>query len=240
MKQYLRSLSTSFLLVTCMAAVATAQGVGPAPKPTPKPAPIPPNRTIPYGDPKTVQPDLGTIQNSIYTNTYFNLRIPVPTGWNVHDAESKRRLMQTGNEELSAAKPEMADKLNKSLQRTLNLLAVDNLNTPAADGGAAALLVGAEPIPAGHTMTTTQYMETTKRLVLGVSGYEMVEEIHTETIGGATCGVMSVKRVMPGVTLRQKYIGIIKKGYALFLVTAYTNDETGRVLDDILKNSKLN
>lgn len=224
-----------------MAAVATAQGVKPAPQTAPQTAPpSPPNRTIPYGDPKSSQPDLGTIQNSVYTNNYFNLRIPVPAGWNVHDAESKRRLMQTGNDELSAAKPEMADKLNTSLQRTLNLLALDNLNVLPADGGAAALLVGAEPIPAGRTMTAMQYMETTKRLVMGVPGYEMVEDIHTETIGGAACGVMSVKRVMPGVTLRQKYVGIIRKGYALFLVTAYTNDEAGRALEDVLKKSKLN
>ncbi|HEX8424047.1 MAG TPA: hypothetical protein VF634_11575 [Pyrinomonadaceae bacterium] len=237
MKQYLRSLATSFALATSMAAVAAAQGAGPAPKTAPTPQP---NRPIPQGAAKTSQPDLGTIQNSVYTNIYFNLRIPVPAGWNVHDAESKRRLMQTGNEELSAAKPEMAGKLNTSLQRTLNLLALDNLNVLPAGGGAAALLVGAEPIPAGSTMTATQYMETTKRLVMGVPGYEMVQDIHTETIGGAACGVMSVKRVMPGVTLQQKYIGIIRKGYALFLVTAYTNDEAGRALEDVLKKSKLN
>jgi hypothetical protein len=68
----------------------------------------------------------------------------------------------------------------------------------------------------------------------------MVEEIHTETIGGAAVGAMTLKRAMPGVTMNQKYIGIVRKGYAIFLVTAYTNDEAGRTLDDILKRSKLN
>jgi hypothetical protein len=148
--------------------------------------------------------------------------------------------MQSGNEELSAAKPEMAQGFDKSLQRTLNLLAFDNLNVASGVGGAAAMLVGAELIPAGQTMTAAQYMETTKRLVMGVSGYEMVEEIHTETIGGVECGAMTLKRVLPGVTMKQKYIGLIRKGYAIFLVTAYTSEEAGRTLDDILKKSKLN
>jgi hypothetical protein len=237
MRRYIPSLSTSFALTIFMAAGAMAQAGRPQPKATPS---AQPNRTIPYGDPKTKQPDLGTIQNSVYTNDYFSLRIPVPAGWNVHDEEGKRRIMQTGNEELSAAKPDMAKSLDKSLQRTLNLLAFDNLNLASGDGGAAALLVGAEPIPFGQTMTTAQYMATTKRLVLGVSGYEMVEEIHTETIGGAECGVMTVKRVLPGVTMKQKYIGLIRKGYAVFFVSAYTNDDAGRTLDDILKRSKLN
>jgi hypothetical protein len=237
MKRYLRSLSTSFVLATLMAALATAQTASPQAKPAPPT--LPPKSSI-VEDPTTSQPDLGTIQDSIYTNTYFNLRIPVPSGWNVHDAESKRRLMQTGKEELSAAQPEKSASLDKSLQRTLNLLAFDNLNVSSAAGGAAALVVGAEPIPAGQTLTVPQYMEITKRLVLGVSGYEMLEDIHSETIGGASVGAMTVQRVRPGGTLKQKYIGLIRKGYAIFLVTAYTNEDAGRTLDDIFKRSKLN
>lgn len=236
MKRYIRSLSTSFVLATFMAAIATAQGIGPAPKPLPTPPPKP----IAYGDPKISQPDLGSVENSVYTNNYFSLRIPVPAGWNIHDMESKRRIMQTGNEELSAAKPEMSQSLNRSLQRTLNLLAFDNLNLPSHEAGPVALIVGAEPIPSGQTMTVTQYMETTKRLVMSVAGYEMLEDIHIETIGGAECGAMTVKRAMQGITLKQKYVGIIRKGYAIFLVTAYTNEDAGRTLDDILKRSKLN
>lgn len=196
--------------------------------------------TIPEAEPKTTKPDFGTIQNSVYTNDYFRLRIPLPAGWNIHDEESRRRIMQTGNDELSAAQPSMAQSLDKSLQRTLNLLALDNLNMAPSHGGTAALMVGAEPIPSGQTITTMQYMETTKRLVLGVAGYEMVQDIHTETIGGAECGVMTVKRVMPGVTLKQKYIGLVRKGYAIFLVTAYTNEAAGLALDDIILRSKLN
>ena len=239
MKRNLRFLSTSFVLATFMAAVATAQTATPDAKP--KPPGLPPKSSI-VEFPKSPQPDLGTIQNSVYTNDFFSLRIPLPTGWNVHDEASKRRIMQTGNEELSAAKPETAQSLNKSLQRTLNLLAFDNLNVRASgDGGAAALLVGAEPIPASQTMTVLQYMETTKRLVMGVPGYEVVEDIHMETIGGAECGAMTLKRAMPGgVTMKQKYVGMIRKGYAIFLVTAYTSENAGRTLDDILKRSKLN
>ena len=236
MRQSIRLLSTAFVLATFMAAQVMAQAGSPQPKTAPSTQPKP----VPYGDPKTKTPDLGTIQNSVYTNDYFSLRIPVPAGWNVHDEESRRRIMQTGNDELSASKPSMAQSLEKSLQRTLNLLAFDNLNTASSNGGAAALIVGAEPIPAGQTMTTSQYMQTTKRLVMGVAGYELVEEIHTETIGGAECGVMTMKRTLPGVTLKQKYVGLVRKGYAIFIVTAYTTEDAGRTLDDILKRSKLN
>lgn len=239
MKRNLRSLSTSFVLATFMAAVATAQTASPQPKTAPTVQPSKPIAAA-AADTKSPQPDLGAIQNSVYTNNFFSLRIPVPAGWNVHDEASKRRIMQTGNQELSAAKPETAQSLNRSLQRTLNLLAFDNLNVRTADGGAAALIVGAERIPAGQTMTVLQYMETTKRLVAGVSGYEVLEDIHIETIGGAECGVMTMKRAMPGVTLKQKYVGIIRKGYAIFLITAYTDENAGRTLDDILKQSKLN
>ncbi|HEY0099819.1 MAG TPA: hypothetical protein VGB76_12805 [Pyrinomonadaceae bacterium] len=237
MKRYLRALSTSFALATFMAAVATAQTAGPAARPEQPPRPP---KSITPKEPVGAQPDLGTIQNSVYTNDYFRLRIPVPAGWNIHDEASKRRLMQSGNEELSASKPEMAGKLDKSLQRTLNLLALDNLTIPSTGGGSAALLIGAEPIPRGQTLTVAQYMETTKRLVMSVPGYEMVEEIHTETIGGAECSAMTLKRNLAGVTMKQKYIGIIRKGYALFFVTAYTNEDAGRTLDDILKGSRLN
>lgn len=237
MKRYLRLLSTSFLMTTFMVAIAAAQPASPGSKTTPTPQPPKP---VADADRKSPQPDLGSIQNSVYTNDYFSLRIPVPTGWNVHDEASKRRIMQSGNEELSASKPEIAKGLDNSLQRTLNLLAFDNLNVASNDGGAAALLIGAERIPTGQTMTVPQYMETTKRLVMAVPGYEVVEDIHVETIGGAECGAMTLKRAMQGVTMKQKYIGLIRKGYAIFLVTAYTNEDAGRKLDDILKQSKLN
>lgn len=238
MKRYLPLFSTSFLLTTLLAATVTAQSARPQPKP--KTAPPQSQGRVPDVTVKNLRPGLGSVKNSVYTNDYFNLRIPVPVGWNVHDEESKRRIMQSGSEQLSTAKPEMADRLDNSLQRTLNLLALDNLNTAAKDGGTAALLVGAEPIPQGQTLTVRQYMETTKRLVMGVPGYELVEEIHTETIGGVECGVMSVKRVMSGITLNQKYIGFIRKQHAIFLVTAYTTEEAGGKLDDVLKRSKLN
>jgi hypothetical protein len=237
MKRYLRLLSASFLLVTFMVAIAVAQTSTPGAQP--KSPGLPPKSSI-VEFPQSPQPDLGSIQNSLYTNDFFNLRIPVPAGWNIHDEASKRRIMQTGNDELTAAKPETAQSLNKSLQRTLNLLAFDNLNVASSDGGAAALLVGAERIPAGQTITVLKYMETTKRLVMGVSGYETVEDIHLETIGGVECGAMTLKRVMPGGTLHQKYVGLIRKGYAVFLVTAYSNENAGRKLDDILKQSKFN
>lgn len=242
MRLNLRALPTSFVLAMFMAAVAVAQTASPQPKATPQTTPpAQPSKPVVVGnDPKAAQPDLGTIQNSVYTNNFFALRIPIPAGWNVHDEESKRRIMQTGNEELSAAKPETAQSLNQSLQRTLNLLALDNLKVATSEGGSAALLIGAERIPPGQTMTVLQYMETTKRLVMVVPGYETVEDIHLETIGGAECGTMTLKRTLPNGTLRQKYIGIIRKGYAIFLVTAYTNDNAGRTLDDILKQSKLN
>jgi hypothetical protein len=237
MKRYTRLLSASFILATFMAAVATGQSAGPQPK-TAKPAP--PDRTIPYGDPKTPQPDLGTVKDSFYTNDFFNLRIPVPAGWNVHDEASKRRIMQSGNEELSSAKPEMAKGLDNSVQRTLNLLAFDNLNVASTDTGSAALLVGAERIPAGHTLNTQQYMDTTKRVVMSVPGYEVVDDIHTENIGGIECGVMTLKRVMPNASMKQRYIGFVRKGYAIFLVTAYTNETAGRTLDDLIAKSKFN
>lgn len=237
MKRHLRSLSTSLALAIFMVVNVTAQTVKPAPKTAPSAAPP---KAVLKSEPKVSQPDLGVVENSLYTNDYFKLRIPIPAGWNVHDAESKRRIMQTGNEELTAAKPEMSENFNQSLQRTLNLLAFDNLNVATPEGGAAAMLIGAELIPAGQTMTALQYMETTKRLVLAVSGYEMIEEIHLETIGGAECGAMTVRRTLPAGTMKQKYVGIIRKGYAIFLVTAYTSEDAGRTLDDVLKKSKFN
>lgn len=220
-----------------MVASATAQSSGLQTKPA---SPTQPPKRSAYGSPKVSRPDAGSIQNSVYTNTYFKLRIPVPVGWNVHDEESKRRIMQTGNEEVVASQPEIAESLEKSLQRTLTLLAFDNSNMASNDGGVAALMAGAEPIPSGQTLTRGQYMETTKHLVLAVSGYELVEDIHNETIGGVVCSVMVVKRTLPVGTLQQKYASFIRNGYAVFIVTAYTNEAAGRTLDDIFNKIKLN
>jgi len=66
--------------------------------------------------------DAGTVKDSTYTNSYFEIRLRIPDGWQVQDNEATRALLERGRALIVGDNKNLNAQVNASLQKSLTLL----------------------------------------------------------------------------------------------------------------------
>jgi hypothetical protein len=182
--------------------------------------------------------DLGRVDNSVYTNEFFGLRLTLPTGWNVVANEVNDAALDVGKEIIKGVDKTVNAAVDKSIAKTVVLVAAGKhpFNTHGADP--AMIQCGAERL-SSVTMTSAAYMESNKKFLLNSSlKIKLVKDTYTETIGGVTFAVFDMEVVYGTMTVKQRYHATIRKGFALFIVTSYVLDEDFVTLSNILTSVK--
>jgi hypothetical protein len=214
------------VLLTLLSSYAAGQPgtVSQEPPPPPPPAPA---------------VDAGTITDSTYVNDYFGMRMTIPEGWNVYDAQGKRMIMESGRKQITAGDKKIQDGLDASIARTVNLLTASKLPQNEAGPGNAIFACGAEPVPRSVIKTGEDYLIRMKQLFKYSKETPQVEQdISSEKINGADFGVLTLRFESPGVTVRQKYWVIPKRDYALFCVSTYTNEADRLLMNKAMSSIK--
>src|SRR5437660_1050101 len=110
MKRIIFNALTHAALAALLCAHAAGQTVVQQPPPSPQPA-----------------AGAGTITDSTYVNGYFGLRLMIPEGWNVYDAQGRQMLIERGRKMLTSSDKSVQAGLDASSTRTVNLLTVTKL-----------------------------------------------------------------------------------------------------------------
>ncbi len=182
--------------------------------------------------------EMGRIENSVYINEYFGLRMNVPPNWNVVAREVNEVSLDVGKEILRSGDKSLDTAVDKSIGKTVVLLAAGKypMNSPGPDP--ALLQCGAEKL-AGPQMTSAAYLEGNKRILLASPlKLRLTRDTYTETIGGLTFAAFDLENQYAMMLVKQKYYATITKGYALFFVISYVADEDHLTLSDVLKTVK--
>jgi hypothetical protein len=178
---------------------------------------------------------VGVISESVYRNDYFGLRINIPSGWTIQGDDTKQRIKE-GGKALMVPKDETdKNEQEAAVERTLNLLSISKfpLGTPGQSN--ALFMAIAEPVPLSasgpdYMKQLKSAMEQTKVPVT------FVDDNQVETINGVQFYRLTVT-LTPGENLvRQRYYVIIKKGYALGLITTITSDSDNDTVNSILRS----
>lgn len=154
---------TALLLLLCVYAAAQTSTSPPEPPPT--------AISIPVAS--------GTIANSTYNNDYFGLRLMIPEGWTIYDAQGRRMLIEGGRKQFTSNDKTVQAQLDAGTARTVNLLTVSKLAENASGAENAIFICGAEFVPrtSSSTSATSQdYLNQVKRLLTYAKVTFKVEE----------------------------------------------------------------
>ena len=167
----------------------------------------------------------GTITDSAYVNEYFGLRLTIPEGWNVYDAQGRQLVLERGQKMLTSSDKSVQAGLDAASARTVNLLTVTKLPQDQSGMTNAVFACGAESLAGSGIKTGEDYLAALKKLLpYAQAAYQLEEDVGSESINGQDFGVLTLKVEGPAGTVRQKYYAVSKRDYALFCISTYTND----------------
>lgn len=197
-----------------------------------KPAPPPRATRLPNN---AAAAESGRLENSVYTNDYFGLRLRVPEGWNVSDRAGVEQINERGVEAFSGGSQSRKEMLDRAAQKLISLITVGKLIPGEKGDTPAMLMIVAEPIPAWFVKTGRDYNGLVKRMMLssGVK-YEM-EDAGAQTVGGLEFAVMNGSSEQPAGMVRQKFYSIVRRGHGLAIIWTYLTDQGEQEIAEVVK-----
>jgi hypothetical protein len=232
-KSVVRTLTHLFVLVTLFGAVARAQTGTTQPEAK---SIVPASPTAAQGQTGEISPaDSGVVIGSVYQNNYFGLRVRIPAGWNIEGDAVKKDLTERGKASIVPKNEQEKAQFDAAADRTLKLLIISKLPVGTPDQVNAVFMAMAEPVRV--SVTGPIYIGKLKYLLQQSKVPITIEDDQqAETINGVQFLTLTIT-IRPGESVvRQKYYVLIKRGYALGLITTIVSDGDTEVMNSILKS----
>ncbi len=186
--------------------------------------------------------DFGSIENSVYSNEYFGLKVTLPADWTVQDQEAQRKLSEDGARMLAGDDKNLKAAMRASELQTVNLFMVFKHPVGAPVDFNPSIMGMAERIRhmPGIKKGKDYLFHVKKALQAGQLKVSVTNEMSKEQIAGRDFDVMHTE--IPGGEMRihQKYYATVIKGYALVFIASFSADEEQSALKDILKSATIN
>lgn len=192
----------------------------------------PPIRVGPRS-PQTPAAASGVVTDSVFQNDYFGLRITIPPGWTVQGDDVKQKVKETAKNVIVPKSDQNKVELEAAVERTLNLLTISKF--PLGEPGQlnALVMVVAEAVPLAATGPA--YMKDLKAALKQTTVPVTVADGEVETINGVRFYTVTATLTPGEAVIRQKYYVILKKGYALGLITSIISESDTDLVNGIMK-----
>ena len=183
-------------------------------------------------------PTDGAVAGHTYTNKYFGLKINFPESWFVFNDVGKGELKEN-TKTILKPRTEMEQKaMESSLERTLNLLVVNQSLSATPEHPGANLLVVAELLPVLN-MTAAQYADVTRATLVNGTSLKIKEisEPTPERLAGEDASMLTLKvEVAEGLIAQQEYHVVMRRGWALGFVLSYVDEKQHAQLTESLQS----
>ena len=186
--------------------------------------------------------DFGTFNNSVYTNSYFEVTLTVPANWSIQDRESQERLAKVGSAAVAGNDKNLKAVFKASEMQTVTLFAVFEhpLGSPVPFNTSIMGIAEQVRQMPGIQRGRDYHFQVKKTLEAGQMQVTFPKEGNTERLGGVEFDVLDQEMIIRGLTIKQKYYTIIKKGYALSFVLSFTTDAEAVQLRKVLETVTFN
>lgn len=189
------------------------------------------------GEPGSI-PDPGRTVNGVYTNEYFGLKLKLPVGWPVQDNYIRESILDSGRKASKSKNEEVNAIVEAAAETTQNLLTVFKHSVGTSPDFNSSFIFGVERI-IDTVLDAKAYALSSKRLLLTTRpGLEFPRDVYTENLEGVKFAVIEVQSKRGDLQLKQKYYSAIMKGYALFFLLTYSNDEDLLKLEQIVRSAR--
>jgi hypothetical protein len=182
-------------------------------------------------------PDAGAVKDGVYENRFFGVSLKIPEGWQVQDAESRKKFLQKGRQLSAGKETQLQEALEQAEQNTLNLLMLFRFPLGSTESYNPGFIVVAEKLVEGAPIQSgTDYLAYAKRAMeLSRLPYSF-GAISSATLGGKSFGVMDVEVNVGKSPVKQSYRATVMKGHALVFILSYKEEEDLRSEQQILQS----
>lgn len=193
-------------------------------------------------DNKPASFDYGKVENNEYVNSYFNVRMNIPEGWNVQAQEQIDHITKVGKDIVAGDDENMKAILKASDVNSANLLGVFQHEYGAAVSFNPNFMVIAENFQQAPGIRTGKEYLFHSRKLLAQSQFQydhIDEDFGREVIDGVEFYTMNAAISMMGIDIRQIYYCTIIKGFSFNVIISYSTDQEKQVLLDVINSMKL-
>lgn len=180
--------------------------------------------------------NFGQYSQGVYTNTYFNIRVPLPQEWYVMDDESRIKLMKQGSKIVSGDNKNLKALMSAADMQSMNMLTAYAHPPGTAVETNPSIIIIAEKI--GHMpgikRGSDYHFHTKKLMEQSALSVTFPAEIYEASIGGVAFDVLDIDYNLPQGSNFQRQYCTTMKNYALLVIITFQNDEGQSRLEDIL------
>lgn len=183
--------------------------------------------------------DAGKIDGLLYKNDYFGLTMNIPENWSIQNEEAKNEMKESGKNLMENGDDAKKAGVDRSIERSVSMLAASKYPLGTPDKVNAHLLVMAEKVSAFPGIKTGKdYLLNAKKLMEGSKVKFAFKEITSEKIDGFDFDVLECTVKVQGQQVTQKYYATILREYALVFNITYTSQDDSNTLNKAIGTVK--
>lgn len=179
--------------------------------------------------------DYGSIENGVYSNDYFQMRVPFDDSWHIKSQDEMQEIAEAGKELIE----------NESYKRALEVSEINNayLFTLSQHGpddlfnyNPSLSIVAENTKMFPHVKRGRTYLEEVQKVLNQTAinyKFEMIDEAHN--IGSQNFDIMNVDLNYAGIDIKQQYYTTISKGFSLSIILSYVTEEHKAKLESMLE-----
>ena len=197
----------------------------------------------PNGNGKPKDFDYGHVENSMYINSFFGLKLQLPSDWVVQTKEQTENLAKKGKELVAGDDKNMKAVIDAAEVNSANLLAVFKYEVGAAVEYNPNFMLVAENLKnAPGIKNGSDYLFQTRKLMKQSQiKYDFIdEEFKKEIINNQEFFLMNCSINYMGLNIKQKYYSTIQNGFCLSAIISFINDEQENDLERIINSIEFN
>lgn len=186
--------------------------------------------------------DLGRIEDGYYTNKSFDLKVPVPRGWNIADDATRLEIMnaELSSQALNADGTEQS--LEQSRTKTLYFFSFSRYSMEEEfkkNYNASGFAENINYLPTEIKKVEDYFSYLKSAFDNSELEYEYNDTISEIQIGGQTFKTFGSSVKVEEQIMMQEYYSAFKSNFVIVLVITYRTEEQKRELQDIISKIEL-
>ncbi len=177
--------------------------------------------------------DYGKVENNVYSNTFFNMKMNLPSGWVVQSQEQMNNLNNAAKNLITGDDTKLKAVIKASEVNSANLLAVFQYEVGSPVDFNPNIMIVAENLKiAPGIKTGSDYLfQTRKLLKQSQLKYDELDSVFAkEVISGVDFYKMNALMKYMGLEIKQVYYSTVMHGFSLGIIISYVTDEQKAVL----------
>jgi len=177
----------------------------------------------------------GEIENNTYTNHYFNMSIPVPSGWSIQSQAAIKEISNRGGNLIAGDNKNLQAVLKEAEKQTVNLFAFFKYEAGSPVEFNPSVIAVAERMThmPGVKKGADYLFHVKKLLQTGQIEYVFPEEIYNKDITGISFDVLPAEINMADKTISQRYYSTKINDYVLSVILTHSSELESDELNQI-------